>query len=83
MIYHLVEREIYLRYLTNLFSASRRLVLVYSSDKEQAQTAPNVRHRSFTVDVAAQHGDFRLIRTVENRYPKDSACSFFLFERQA
>lgn len=80
VIYHLVEDDIYRRYLRDLFSTSRRFVIVYSSDNEGA-VAPHVRHRPFTRDVARDFSDFQPIDRIANRYPDQSFCSFFIFER--
>ena len=81
VVYHLVEDRIYDRYLFDLFGASRRFVIVYSSNKAEATRVPHVRHREFTADVKRRFNDFRLVRTIENPQPKDNLCSFFVFER--
>ncbi len=81
VIYHLVEDRVYERYLFDLFTASRRFVIVYSSNKAEATRVPHVQHREFTLDVGRRFADFRLVRTIENQYPKDNLCSFFVFER--
>lgn len=81
VIYHLVEDRIYERHVRDLFAASSRFVIVYSSNKNEVTTLPHVRHREFTVDFAHLVSDFRLTRTMENRFPEESPCRFFVFER--
>lgn len=81
VIYHLIEDDIYWCHLRDLFSTSRRFVIIYSSDSEGKSMAPHVRHRPFTVDVTRDFPDFRLIDRIANRYPQQSFCSFFIFER--
>ena len=81
VIYHLVEDRIYDRYLFDLFAASRRFVIVYSSNKAEATKLPHVRHREFTLDVRRRFADFRLVRTIENPNSNGHHCSFFVFER--
>lgn len=81
VIYHLVEDDVYRRYLDTLFATSRRLVVVYSSDSTESQTAPHVRHRQVTRDIAAWYPPFRLRRTIENRFPEKSPCRFFIYEQ--
>lgn len=81
VVYHLVEDRVYDRYLYDLFAAAQRFVIVYSSNKNEATNMPHVRHRPVTADVARRFAEFRLVRTIENRYPADSFCDFFVFER--
>jgi hypothetical protein len=81
VVYHLVEESVYARYLADLFAASLRFVIIYSSDKDAVTNLPHVRHRNVTADVGRGFPNFRLVGTIENRYPQDSFCSFFLFER--
>ncbi len=83
VVYHLLEDEIYARYLRDLFSTSRRYVIVYSSDREGSNPAAHVRHREFTRDVRRDMPEFRLVRRLENRYPDRSFSDFFVFERLA
>jgi hypothetical protein len=64
-----------------LFATSRHFVIVYSSNKDEATNMPHVRHRNVTADVARRFARFRLARVIENRYPEDSFCNFFIFER--
>ena len=81
VIYHLLEEQVYRRYLSNLFVSSRRFVIVYSSNRESRTVARHVRERQFTADVQREIPEFRLIRTVPNRYPEMSISQFFVFER--
>lgn len=71
VLYHLVEDEVFDRYMARLFDAATRHVIVYSSNTDEAaETAsPHVRHREFTRWVAAQRPAWRLVRHVPNRYP--------------
>ncbi|MCI0429729.1 MAG: class I SAM-dependent methyltransferase, partial [Rhodospirillales bacterium] len=81
VLYHLVEDDVYRRYQNDLFGTSRRFVIIYSSDSEDRSTVPHVRHRRFTTDVERDFPDFRLIDRIGNRYPEQSFCSFFVYER--
>jgi SAM-dependent methyltransferase len=81
VIYHLLEDEVYRRYLADLFGTSRRHVIVYSSNRPDTGTAPHVRHREFTRDVTADFPEFSLVRTVKNPYPSRSFADFYVFCR--
>jgi len=48
VIYHLTEDRVFETYLTHLFAAGLRFVVVYSTNMEVSGTAPHVRHRVFT-----------------------------------
>jgi hypothetical protein len=81
VLYHLVEDAIYERYLRDLFSTSRRFVIVYSSDCDDRSTAPHVRRRRFTTDVERDFSDFKLMSRIDNRYPEQSFSNFYVYER--
>ena len=48
VIYHLTEDAVFETYMTHLFAAAARYVIIYATDGEIAGTAPHVRHRHFT-----------------------------------
>jgi len=91
VIFHLVEDKVFSQYMNRLVDASRRWVLVYSSNYEGTKVAGHhVRHRKFTdwMEMNAPH--FRLVEEIPNRYPFDesnqdhtSFADFFLFEKEA
>jgi hypothetical protein len=81
VVYHLVEDDVYDRYLSDLFDSSLRYVIVYSSNFEDENTPNHVRHRHFTRDVTMRYPQFRLIAQRDNRFPELSFCQFFFFEK--
>lgn len=88
VIYHLVEDDVYLRYMADLFAAADQYVIVYSTNLDRRDAA-HVRHRPILAWWASQRGHrFRLLTQIPNRYPPDgtpdsSAAEFFIFERFA
>ena len=50
VIYHLVEDEVYRKYLENVFNSARKYVVIYSSNEEIPRMvySRHVRHRNFT-----------------------------------
>lgn len=59
VIFHLVEDEVYDKYLQKLFSAARRYVVIYSTDDESMRrTLTHVRHRRVSTDVASRFPQF-------------------------
>lgn len=90
VIYHLVEDSVFETYMAQLFDASNRFVIVYSSNEEKPWPAPHVRHREFTEWVERNRSEFKLVGKIPNAYPyseqdpeNTSFADFFIFERTA
>ena len=87
VVYHLLENEVYERYLSDLFAVGTRLVVVYSSDTEEETEWPEVRHHRFTNWVEAHASDWVLRDRIPNRYPyvpgdvDTSWADFYVFEK--
>lgn len=80
VIFHLTEDAVYRLYMQHLFAASRRWVVVFSSDEDD-QTGgrfPHFRPRRFTPDVPP---GWILRERVENPHRDISVSSFFVFEK--
>jgi hypothetical protein len=90
VIYHLVEDAVFDGYMSQLFDAATRFVIVYASNEDRPWSSPHVRHRHFTRWVDQNRPDFALIERVPNEYPysdrdpeQTSFADFFVFERRA
>lgn len=89
VLYHLVEDDVFERYMARLFDAATRFVIIYSSNSDAVADAssPHVRHRVFTRWVEVHRPQWRLTRHVPNRYPyagdyrTGSFADFYVFER--
>ena len=82
VIYHLVEDNVYYRYMDQLFSAATRYVIIYSSDSGSNKDGLHVRHRHFTEHVANRYSGWRLIETIPNEFPSESPSSFFIYQTE-
>jgi hypothetical protein len=87
VIYHLVEDDVFDRYMWALFDAATRFVIVYSSNDERPPPAPHVRHRRFTDWIDKNRPGFLLREHVPNTFPLDendpentSFADFYVFE---
>lgn len=89
VLYHLVEKEIFEKYLRDLFKASDKYVIIYATDFNQSEE-PMYRHenrRSFSDFVTKQITDFKLVNVIKNKYANPgegiigSDCDFFIYER--
>ena len=89
VIYHLVEDAVYEAYMTQLFAAAHRIVVIYSSNHDEPLgDGPHVRHRRFTSWVTANAPAWKEIRHVPKPYPfrgdwrTGSFADFRVFTRQ-
>ena len=66
VLYHLVERDVFEKYLALLFQSARDYVIIYSTNRERSGrfAAAHVRHRNFTDYVEATQSGWELFQTV-------------------
>ncbi|MEE9293700.1 MAG: class I SAM-dependent methyltransferase [Phycisphaerae bacterium] len=90
VVYHLVEDEVYTAYMSHIFDAARKFVIVYSSDGTERCPSLYIRHRPFTSWVASHRPEWSLVEKIDNPYPYDGIDSdttswsdFFVFNRQS
>jgi SAM-dependent methyltransferase len=87
VVYHLVEDRVFETYMTHLFGAARRFVIVYSSNADRPSADVHIRHRQFDRWISAQAPAWRLLRHVPNDYPytgddrTGSPADFFIYHR--
>ena len=88
VIFHLVEDNVFERYMYNLFNSSIKYVCIYSSNFNKAW-AIHVRHRKFTdwIDNYMSKS-WKLKELIPNKYPFDlgktqitSFCDFYFYEK--
>jgi SAM-dependent methyltransferase len=89
VIYHLAENSVFDAYMRRLFDASRRYVVIYSSNHDALTQAAHVRHRKFTTWITKNAMEWELQDFVANRFPEDPAqpeetsfADFFFFARK-
>lgn len=69
VIFHLVEDTTFERYMSALFRAADRFVIMYSSDVDQRTPGPHERHRKFSTWVARNAPEWGLVKTLGNVLP--------------
>jgi hypothetical protein len=88
VLYHVVETELYEKYLADLFGMGDRFVVIYSSNLDR-EVSPYIRHREFTRWVADRAPAWSLREHVPNRHPfrgdfdSGSIADFYVYERAA
>jgi cyclopropane fatty-acyl-phospholipid synthase-like methyltransferase len=86
VLFHLIEQDIFEKYLTDLFSSSKKYVIIYSSNYNSSQTGHEKR-RNFTDWIEKNAKNFKLIEKIPNKYPPydgknpDETCSsdFYIY----
>jgi cyclopropane fatty-acyl-phospholipid synthase-like methyltransferase len=73
VIYHLVEDEVYRKYLQNIFNSAKRYVVIYSSNEEVHGMlhSRHVRHRNFASDIAQWFPSWEVKEVIKNRVLQD------------
>jgi SAM-dependent methyltransferase len=82
VLFHIVDREEFENALDDIFEASRRYVIVFSSNRDDPEPdTVHVKHRNFTEYVAETFPEFELINTIGNDY--DARVSdFYIYEKR-
>lgn len=88
VIFHLVDDAIYNKYMTDLFNASTKYVVVYSSNYDTKKEHHEKDH-CFTKWVEMNRPDWKLIQHIPNKYPFDkqnpdltSKADFYIFRKE-
>jgi len=89
VIYHLIEDGVFADYMIRLFDSSERFVVIYSSDTDENPngTAVHVRHRNFSMWIASNRADWKLIDHIPNKYPfkgdnkSGSFANFYIYSK--
>lgn len=81
VIYHLVEDDLYNNYMNKLFEASRRFVIISSSDFDSEQNH-HERRRNFTTWIEKNKPGWKLTETVANTNKVTSLSDLYIYERQ-
>lgn len=88
VIFHLVEDHVYIEYMKDLFNASSKYVIIYSSNHEEFTRWPEFRNRKFMRYVQENEKDWKMIDFIANKYPFElgnedmtSPSDFYIFEK--
>ena len=88
VLYHIMDEVTFNAYLEQLFDAARRHVIVYSSNTDERVPSLYLRHWRFTPWVAERRPEWRLVETIDNRYPQQgpddpttSHADFYIFTK--
>lgn len=80
VIYHLVEKDIYLRHLELLFQSSNRFVVIYGHNSNNFFPEDFTYPREFTSDITELYPNWDLIEHVKNELT--SWSDFYVFKKR-
>ncbi|MBT5550358.1 MAG: hypothetical protein HOJ79_07745 [Nitrospina sp.] len=88
VIFHLVEDDVYRKYLENVFNSSKKYVVIYSSDEEVNSLlhSRHMLHRKFTRDIAEWFPTWELKEVIKSRIPqnqpegREPSIDFFIYQ---
>jgi hypothetical protein len=81
VIYHIVEKSGYDKYLSDVFNSATRFVIIYSTNFYKEETS-HVLHREFLKDVTERFTQWKLVEEINNPYPETSMANFYIFQKQ-
>lgn len=90
VIYHLIEDDIFEKYMVELFDSSSKFVIVYSSNYNDNSdvNVSHVKHRKFTDFIDKNIIGWELVDMINNIYPyhgdylKGSFSDFYIFRKK-
>jgi len=84
VLYHLIEDDLFERYMNLLFGQAQKFVIIYSTNVNKRDT-DHVLHRKFTDWIVANKPGWTLIKEIENPYPgvgvQKSFANFFIYKK--
>jgi hypothetical protein len=70
VLYHLIEDEVYYKYLNRLFEFSNLFIIIYARDEDYNHTT-HVKFRKFTPYLEIKFSNWKLIKHIPNKYPQN------------
>lgn len=81
VLFHLIDFDIFIQYLQLLFKFSNKYVIIYSSNSEDTMPqASHMKHREFTSIVLKYFPNWKCIKMIPNKYPKECFSDFYMYE---
>ena len=81
VIYHLIEEEIFRKYMRSLFASATQFVIIYSTNIGSKQRF-HVKHRKFTDWVEKNIKDWKLVQVVKSKSPNDLSLNFYVYKKK-
>lgn len=89
VVFHLVELPVFEKYLSDLFNAAIKLVIIYAADIDYKPKTEHELYRKFTPYIRLNFPDWKLEKLIKNRYPsgnnednRGSLADFYFYTRR-
>ncbi|MDB6058320.1 MAG: hypothetical protein JWO95_2164 [Verrucomicrobiales bacterium] len=82
VLYHLVEDEVFTKYMTELFETAGEHVVIYASNFDSKDKSLHHRDRNFTPFVERTFPQWSLVKTETNPHRDKSIADFFVYTRE-
>jgi len=90
VIYHLIEDNVFNKYMQDLFSTSKKYVMIYASNTNTNKIiqSQHVKHRNFSEWVTKNLLEWKLIKKINNKYPlkcnekEESFADFYIYKKK-
>ena len=76
VIYHLIEDHVYKEYMDNLFSMSKKYVIIYAPNINYNETI-HVKKREFIENIFDKYPNFNLVKRIKGNI----GCPFYIFQK--
>lgn len=88
VLYHLVEQNVYEKYLINLFSSSKLFVIIYAANENTLSATAHEKYRKFTSDIDRLIKGWALFDVIKNKFKPSvndnayvSQADFFFYRK--
>lgn len=80
VIYHLVDDNIYEKYMNDLFKSSNKFVIIYSSNHQEKYNGSHIYHRKFTDYIDLNFPQAKLLYNEPNPYSQMTSAEIFVYQ---
>lgn len=80
VIYHLVEDDVFFKYMNDLFDSSTKYVIIYASNRNLKQSF-HVKQRKFATWIKNNKPEWKFVKKISNKYPRLSIADFYIFKK--
>ena len=79
VIYHLVDDNIYEKYMNDLFNSTKKYIIIYSTNVNETYNGSHIYNHKFTDYIDLNFPLANLLHHEPNPYPKLSGADFFVY----
>lgn len=83
VIYHLVEDKILFQYLNDLFNATSKYTIIFSTNFDKIYESPHQKDRKIAAIIQEYFTEWDLMKFIENPFKgEDSMADFFIYKKR-